>query len=103
MRGTEHIAAPSGVDVDATDAADESRWPFAIVHPEPSPSAPPGGTRVVGQSADVCYPGAMGELIGELVIAILDVLRPTTREGKVLWVFFLIAGIAAVIAIGVWL
>jgi hypothetical protein len=45
----------------------------------------------------------MGELIGGLVMAILDVLRPTTREGKVLWVFFLMAGIAAVIAIGVWL
>lgn len=45
----------------------------------------------------------MGELIGSLVIAILDVLRPTTREGKVLGVFFLLAGIAAVIAVGVWL
>jgi hypothetical protein len=75
----------------------------AITHPEPSPSAPPGGERVVGRPADICYRGAMGELIGDLVIAILDVLRPTTRAGKVLWVLFLMAGIAAVIAIGVWL
>jgi hypothetical protein len=45
----------------------------------------------------------MGELIGELMIVILDVLRPTSRAGKVIWVMFLIAGIAAVIAASVWL
>jgi hypothetical protein len=43
----------------------------------------------------------MGELFGELMIAIIDVLRPTSRAGKVIWVLLLLAGIAAIIVANV--
>jgi hypothetical protein len=44
----------------------------------------------------------MGELFGELMITILDALRPTSRAGKVIWVVLLLAGLAAIIAANVW-